>query len=103
MTKKQITTILNDLSYPVNQQIKANRIAVISSDLEGCIYPEDSTRLNFNINYEILEVYYGRGNEEEFIFNGDAPSFVIPFLNIYGITLTSSLHRLEPYRTGQAV
>lgn len=103
MTNSQLNIILTDLGYPQNRQIKANQISVISSDLDGCIYTGDGTRLNFNTVKGILEVYYGKEKDGEFIFKGTAPSYAIPLENIYGITLVSPIHNLEPYKTGQAV
>ena len=105
MTKTQIANVLKEIdsSYVVNQKIKTEKIAIISTDLDGPIYPGKNTRLLFNASAENLEIFYGKEINGEFIFKGEIPSFVIPYANIYGFTLAGPLHQPEPYKTGQAV
>lgn len=107
MTKSQIKVIFDDLGYEFNTMIKANEISVISSDLDGLVYPGDSTRLYFKTfafsDSGLLEIYYGKEIDGEFVFKGEAPSYTIPFSALYGITMASPIHRLEPYKQGLAV
>lgn len=107
MTKSQIEIVLNDLGYKFNEMIKANDISVISSDLDGLVYSGDSTRLyfkTFTLSEDgLLEIYYGKEINEQFIFKGETPSYVIPFSALYGFTLSSPIHMLEPYKFGLAV
>ena len=103
MTKTQVNNILSDLGYSTNTFIKADKIAIISTDLDGPVYSGENTRFLFNTSTENLEIYYGQTKNGEFVYEGNIPSFVIPFANVYGITLAGPLHRQEPYKTGQAV
>lgn len=104
MTKNQIKIILDDLGVDFNMMVKLPTVSVISSDLDGCIYAGDSTRFNFNTSGDgILEIYYGKEINGEFIYKNSVPSFIVPFDILYGFTLVGPLHRSEPYKTGQAV
>lgn len=106
MTKAQIKAIIEtDLGYTLGELMEMPKISIISSDMDGPIYPGTTTKLRFNMDAGNLEIHYGRKLRDGIQFNNNIPSFIIPFTNLYGITLVGPIHQPEPYkrRTGGVV
>lgn len=109
MTRKQITSILAELSYAINTKIRLDEVAGIYLTNDQFIYPDKNTRLKFyapadDTTINLLLVYEGiEDSEGNFYYEKTDPKFFIPFSLIAGFQMANGLHMKDAFKMGMTI
>lgn len=102
MTREQIAVVLSQYGYSFDTKIRFPECSSIYMKNDTCLYPSDSSRLEFSSTKgDLLLVYEGRVDSEgNFIQRNSHPDTYISFSNLAGFTMVSPTHISEPYKIG---